>query len=339
MYLARRRINGHTGYFIAQSYSKKDGRMASRDLLALGPHPEKFIVYPGGNSYYIDGAVADSLQARGIEPDIDDIEDLFLPFVRPDIRRITDPLRERAQAMRPARRLSADQQAELHRQLDIFDKRRMHFLRFGRMKQGALGRMPAVLLKNFYRKSRDEIEQAFMRLEQPLKAAELKAYVYVIFDLQRFFTQNFAKTAPQLLDPHQVDACFLEEICRLNRRLFAPGAKDSDLALNAYMQRYLCMFFDNDYPETSPFAETLRQFRNRHRDYRPPPVRPSVSLANAAGIFGVSGESLKKMSARELTRRYRRLARRHHPDRGGSHDKFIQLTAAFQSLIRGKRPL
>ncbi len=337
MYLARRCINGRTGYFIAQSYAR-EGRMASRDLLALGPHPEKFIIYPGGNSYYIDEAVGDGLRARGIEPDIDDLEALFLPFVRADIRRIIDPLRERAHAMRPRRRLSAGQQSELQRQLDIFDKRRVHFIRFGQMNQGTLEGMPAVLLKNFYRKSRDEIEQDFMRLEQPLKASELKAYVYVIFDLQRFFTQNYARTAPQLLDPDEVDACFLKEVCRLNRRLFAPGAQDSDIALNEYMQRYLCMFFDNNYPETSPFAETLRQFMNRHRDYQPP-VRSAVSLTDAAGVFGVPAEILKKMSARELSRRYRRLARRHHPDRGGSHDKFIELNAAFQSLIRGKRSL
>ena len=50
-----------------------------------------------------------------------------------------------------------------------------------------------------------------------LRSFELKTYVYVIFDLQRFFTEMIAKKMPQGLDQNRIDEHFLEEICRLDQ--------------------------------------------------------------------------------------------------------------------------
>ena len=50
-----------------------------------------------------------------------------------------------------------------------------------------------------------------------LKPNELRTYVYVIFDLQRFFTEAIARRMPQGLDQGRLEEHFLAEICRLNR--------------------------------------------------------------------------------------------------------------------------
>ncbi len=39
------------------------------------------------------------------------------------------------------------------------------------------------------------------------------------------------------------------------------------------------------------------------------------------------------MNKRALTRRFRKLARKHHPDKGGNHDKFVELSNAYQALL------
>jgi DnaJ-class molecular chaperone len=42
------------------------------------------------------------------------------------------------------------------------------------------------------------------------------------------------------------------------------------------------------------------------------------------------------MTKRGLTRLYRRMAKKLHPDKGGEHEKFIQLSEAYQELLKGK---
>jgi hypothetical protein len=53
LYLAQKKITGEICYFIRESYPYED-YFLSRDLIDLGPDPGRFIIYPGGNSFYID---------------------------------------------------------------------------------------------------------------------------------------------------------------------------------------------------------------------------------------------------------------------------------------------
>jgi curved DNA-binding protein CbpA len=39
------------------------------------------------------------------------------------------------------------------------------------------------------------------------------------------------------------------------------------------------------------------------------------------------------MDKRTLTRKFRKLARTHHPDKGGNHDRFVELSEAYQALL------
>jgi hypothetical protein len=97
------------------------------------------------------------------------------------------------------------------------------------------------------------------------------------------------------------------------------------------------MFFDFDYEPLSFIDEYIRRFINDHRDYRPPPPKTTVSMDEASNIFGEGKDTLENMNRRELSRLYRRQARRLHPDAGGDSKAFIRLTRAYKSLLRRRK--
>jgi AraC-like DNA-binding protein len=331
VYLARKHIGGKTLFTIRESYRNAGGYL-SRDLFELGAEPAKFIVYPGGNAFYIDAVVEDGIRALGSEPAPEDMEDLFWPFLNPYIRRKLEPFRRQERQSRDRRRRSEpEEDIDAH----IFDRRRIHFLKTGQVDPRALGRVPASLLRPLRNKSRDEIEQGFMEMESILRPREYKTYTYAIFNLQEFFRQRFAKNSPELLDADEVDACFIEELCRLQRDpAFWAGMEAGD-RLSDYLVRYAVMYFDHEYAARSLAEEFLREFINRHRHYRPPPS-VAVRMEEIAAIFGKSREALKKMSRRDLGRLYRRKAQELHPDKGGDHERFVKLNEAYHRLLRAK---
>ena len=126
MYLAQTKIKGETCYCIRESYSYEDNFL-SRDLIDLGPDPARFIIYPGGNSFYIDEFIEDRINELGKKADPDKLEDIFWRFLHPEIRRVLEPFRSREKQHRAGRRKNRPQEdpdARVH----IFDKRRTHFL-------------------------------------------------------------------------------------------------------------------------------------------------------------------------------------------------------------------
>ncbi|MEE4261440.1 MAG: J domain-containing protein [Desulfobacteraceae bacterium] len=333
--MAQKKINGAACYFIRESYPE-EGYFLSRDLIDLGPDPGRFIIYPGGNSFYIDEFIEDRIHKLGIKFDSDALEDIFWPFLRPEIRRALEPFRSREkrhQSNRRKRRPHEDPDARVH----IFDKRRTHFLRFGDPDQRNLSRLPQRMFNLLHNKSRDEIEQMFMGMERELAVREFKTYAYVIFDLQHYFHGSVARNNPQMLDQNKVDDHFIEQVCRLNTDpVFWAGMPSGD-GLNEYLVRYVLMYFDHDYAPGSLMDEYLRQFINSRRDYRPPNRNSTPTLKETSAIFGQTKEELKKMSRKELARQYRQKAQELHPDKGGDPDKFVKLTAAYHELLRTKQ--
>ncbi len=204
------------------------------------------------------------------------------------------------------------------------------------MDQGRIGRISPKLFQVLLNKSRDEIEQYFLESEGILDPSELKSYVYVIFDLQRFSSKLTAKTMPQALDQKKVDEYFIEEICHLNKdRSFWAGMATRP-GLHEYLIRYIIMFFDSEYDQSYFLHDYIKNFIDGKRFYAPPPNKSSVTLDEAITIFGIKKDKLKKMSRRGLTALYRHMAKKHHPDKGGEHDKFIKLTEAYQELLKSK---
>ena len=332
MYLARKLVQGKIHYFIRESYQDKDC-LRSRDLYDLGAHPEHYIRYPGGNSYYIDEVVEEALIGAGITPEIDDLDDIFWNFLEPEIRWKLEPFRRRELMSRSAKRRSQKQtQGPYH----LFDKRRIYYLKCGQIDQCRVGMLPSKMFRLLDNKSRDEIEQTFIEMETILNSSELKSYVYSIFDLQKFFSESFAGSVPYLLDQVKVDEYFLKEICRLNDdRIFWAGMDQRD-QLHEYLVRYAIMFFDFGYEPRSFIEDYIRRFINDRRDYRPPSRMRSVTLGEASSVFKVPKDTLDRMPRSELARLYRRRAQKLHPDKGGDHDTFVKLTQAYHSLLAQK---
>lgn len=334
MYLARHFIRGKPNYSIRQSYQDNENYL-SRELFDLGSNPANYIVYPGGNAFYIDEVVTDRLDALGACPEDDVLEDIFWPFLKPEIRRALQGFRHRGK--RSGGTNVPRQRAASASDYHIFDRRRIYFLRFGRMDQSGLARLPVKLFRRLQKKSRDEIEQQFLEMEIILKPNEYKAYTYVIFNLQRFFSEWFAKQTPQMLDQDKVDEFFMDEICSLNEdTTFWAGMQTGD-HLHYYLARYAVMYFDFDFAPRSFMEDYLRNFINSRRDYRPSFQSSSVTLAEASTVFEKSKNELKQMSRRNLARLYRMRAKILHPDKGGDHETFVRLTRAYHDLLKTKK--
>jgi len=332
VYLAQKIIKKKLHYIIRESY--RDGKyFRSRDLFDLGANPAKYIIYPGGNAYYIDEKVENRLNSLGVAPGFYELDNIFWRFLKPEIKYVLEMFSQRAG--RTERKTSVKEKkgnARFH----LLDKRRIHFLRFGNMDQGRIGRISPKLFQVLLNKSRDEIEQYFIESEGILDPSELKSYVYVIFDLQRFSSKLTAKTMPQALDQKKVDEHFIEEICRLNKDKSFWAGMNTGPDLHEYLIRYIIIFFDNEYGQSYFLHDYIKSFIDGKRFYAPPLKKSSVTLDEAITIFGIKKDTLKKMSRRGLTTLYRRMAKKYHPDKGGEHDKFIKLTEAYQELLKNK---
>ena len=334
MYLARKNIKGVTHYFIRESY-RDGGTFLSRDLIDLGTDPTEYIIYPGGNAFYIDTALEDHLEKLGVTPKGTDLEDIFWRFLEPDIQHALAHFRHREKRSQKEKKSSRNlENAEVP--LHIFDKRRLHYLKFGRMEQGYLWLIPQKLFDILRNKSRDEIEQQFLDMEQQLNIREYKAYAYVIFNIHQFFTESFAKKRPQDLKQSDVDEYIVDEICKLNQDHKFWAGMQTTTSLHEYLIRYLWMYFDYDFAPRSWVEDYLRNFINSRRDYQSPFKGGFVTLKEASSIFGESGAALKKMSRQELVRLFRRKAQELHPDKGGDQEKFVALTEAYHVLLKMK---
>lgn len=280
MYLAKCKRGTIVRFVIRESFSKGGG-FAYRNLLDLGSDPAQWIVYPGGNAYYIHESVEECLQEKGASFSDQELDDLFFPYVRPEIRAKVEWVHRRGQRIRPPDPENRNAGRTSHH---LFDKRRIHFLRCGRMHQGNIGRLPDKMLRVLDHKSRDEIEQLLMRMESRLRPRELKSYVFVIFDLQRHFTSSYARAYPEMLTLEEVDNRFVEDLCRLNRdRKFWNGLPESP-GLQEYLVRYLIMYFDYDWGQSRYLEDLLRSFVDSRRKYRPPPIRAGVHGRGRRGV-------------------------------------------------------
>ena len=335
MYLAQTNINGKIHYSIRESYREGD-QFLSRDLIELGTDPAEYIKYPGGNAFYIDPAIEDRLDVLNVTRQDTNLEDIFWRFLDPEIQRALEHFRHRETLLRKSRK-SREKATKAESPVHIFDKRRLHYLKFGRMEQGYLWLVPQKLFKVLRNKSRDEIEQLFLDMESQLNPRELKAYTYVIFDINRFFNQSFAKKRPQYLEQSDIDDHFIEEICSLNRDLTFWAGMQTASRLHEYLVRYVLMYFDYDFATRSWVEDYIRNFINSRRDYQSPFEADSVTLEEAGAIFGETKDALKTMSRQNLIRIFRRRAQELHPDKGGDSEKFVELTKAYDMLLRTKK--
>lgn len=305
----------------------------SRDLYDLGRAPWDYIIYPGGNSFYIDERVTEQLEEQGFTYDLCELEELFWKFIRNEIRQKLEPFHCRGLRTKHRR---GEKEISGEEKVHVFDKHRMYYLRSGAEDQRRISLLPLRYFKAILNKSRDEIEQYFIQLESCLSPREYKQYTYIIFDLQRYFADSSARLIPQALDQDELDNRFIKNLCRLNRdeRFWAGFHKEE--RLHEYLVRYAVMFFDYEFDGGSAWEEYLQNFINSKRFHNPPAQQVYVEMSEIVEIFGVAGKELQAMNKNDLAKLYRQKAHEHHPDKGGDHDEFVRLTEAYEQLVRMK---
>ena len=131
MYLATNRKNRTASYMIRHSFLDGD-IYKSRDLFDLGKDPARFIVYPGGNGFYIAPEVEDAIEKKGLPVSQDDLEIIFWDFIDPEIKR----------AMGGFRRSGAKQKRPVNGPVHIFDKRRLVYLKSASVDQRNMTAFP-----------------------------------------------------------------------------------------------------------------------------------------------------------------------------------------------------
>ena len=338
MYLRRWRTTSGFHYLLRESYHH-DGLWKHRDLIDLGPDPGEFIEYPGGNGFYFRPDLEDRLQDLAVEYSSEELEQLLLPFMKPHVRRILGLFGENGRRCNSAYTGSNAEQLECQMALHVFDKRRLHYLRCGRIDIGPLDQRVWKCFHVLYHKGRDEIESLFEGMEQRLKPHELRPYLFTAFHVENCFPHNPLRHQPAALDGERVDDYFLEKLCRLNRDpAYFQGIADHDRgSLHPYLARYLILYFDHEFDRRSLWNQYAEDFIQTRRRYRPPKTQPTLSREEALAALQLDDVIFQGMSRRDLIRHFRSRAKQIHPDTGGNHDAFIRLNEAFACLLPGKR--
>ena len=334
MYLAEHSINGRKNYVIRDSqYDPGSNCWQSRDLCDLGRSPWEYIQYPGGNSFYIDERVTDQLDAQDVVYDLCELDELLWRFIRWEIRQKLEPFYCRGLRKKHQK---GDGDTPGEEQFQIFDKRRLYYLRSGVVDQRRISRVPLRTFSALLSKSRDELEQYFLQLEKSLDPKEYKQYVYVIFDLQRRFAGMSAQLIPQTLNQNELDENFIKDLCKLHRDESFWAGFQPQKQLHDYLIRYAVMFFDYEFDGGSAWDEYLQNFINSKRFHSAPAPQANVEMSEIVEIFGVEEKELHAMNKSDLTKLYRQKAHELHPDKGGEHDEFVRLSEVYDQLLRQK---
>lgn len=336
MYLATITRAGTCRYEIRQSFRRgPEGGFDHRTVFDLGPDPTCYLERLSEDICYFAEELEDTVGNMTEKDPTGVLEELLWDFLPAEERYRLGLFRGRGRVR--LSRLSEQERGAIDREVHLFDRRRLYYLRYGAVDQSRINRLNPRLYRPLLNQSRDEREYYFRRLEKELKAQEMKTYVFAIFDLQRFFKESFAATMPEALDQNDIGDYFVEELCRLNGDPhFWPGTGNRT-ALHDHLVRYLVMFFDYGYGRRSLFDDFLREFMGRHRAFQWPEKRPEVSTDEITSIFGTDWQSLQRLSRRELTRLYRSKAKQLHPDSGGEHERFVTLNAAYGALLLKKK--
>ena len=303
----------------------------------LGRYPGDYIEYFGGNSFYFKEELEETLQDKGATYSTDDLEEIFKPFLDPHIRRIIENF-ERPKSRLKQWSTCSDQEILKHQlALHSFDKRRLHYLRCGQVNMGNLDGKPLKFFSVLFEKSRDEIENIIGEKEEILRPNEIRRYLYAALRLQTHFSHLLTRHQPEILDPLQLDHHFLEEICKVNSdETFFKGVEFSDhTSLHPYLVKYVILYFDHTFDPGLAWDEYMQEFKWRHQFYRRP-AAPIMAEKEACQYLGITREELGNMDLKQLTRLYRKLAKKAHPDIGGDEKTFIKIKEAYESLSTKK---
>lgn len=337
MYLRKLRCSDGYRYVIRESYMDADGVWSHRDLVDLGQDPGKQIEYVGGNGYILNPELDKRLQDLSVQYSSEDLEQIFFPFLAPHIQRVIRNFQGHVSLRRRGSRGGAEDAARQNR-LHSFDKRRVHFLRCGRVQIGNLEGRTWKFFHVLVDKSRDEIEHVIEEMEKVLKPHEMQAYLYTSLRLEDYFPGHLLRDYPEGLNRERLDECFMDALCTLNMDgsfFFGSGQRHDATSLHPYLVKYAVYYFDSDRGR-DPWWGRLGEdwFRGGFR--ATPTSRQTMAVEEACSVMGISREELGRLDADGLNRLYREHAKELHPDKGGDKESFIRMKEAFECLISCK---
>ncbi|MGB3225476.1 MAG: hypothetical protein WBB23_21995 [Desulforhopalus sp.] len=338
MYLAKLKNGSKISYQIRQSYQAENRSEEQsydyRIVYELGTNPNLLIKIFEDHIILFDDNLIEAVSACSTGEVETILEQLLWDFLPKETKRRLSIFQSRSkQRFGP---LTENDQEAIARQVHIFDRRRLYYLRYGAVDQSRLSRLHEKCCRPLLGQSRDEREYYLTVEEKALQPGNYLQYVYAIFNLQKYFSESFAPWLPESLAVDEMAEHFLKELCWLNRDpRFWQEEKPTD-SLHAHLIRYLIMFFDYTPSTRSFFDDFARQFMGDHRKFRWPERKSSHSPEKISQIFMVSNEELNGMTREQLNRLYRQKAMQLHPDLGGDHDLFIELTEIYNELLRSK---
>jgi len=336
MYLATLTRGQTKHYEIRQSLPGDDHRYLEYQVVFdLGGDPGRYIERLSDDICYFSAELEERLQQETSEDASLILEELLWNFLPAEEQTRLSIFRHRGKARVSA--LSERERSAIEKDIHLFDRRRLYYLRYGGVDQSRIFRLNPKLYRPLLNKCRDEREFYLLDLEKALQHNELRTYVFAIFDLQRHFAESFSATMPEALNQADIADFFIEEICSLNDDKSFWRTGTGGTSLHDHLIRYMIMFFDHGYGRRSLFDDFVREFMGRHRAFSWPEKKPAVSTGQAEKIFQRKWQKLQKMSRRELTRLYRERAKELHPDSGGNHEQFIELNGAYASLMARKK--
>ncbi len=334
MYLAKIQSGTTTRYQIRQSYEAEENSFNFRIVFDLGDNPGRFIQPFADHVALFDDNVLQAVSAHTGQDSETVLEQLLHDFLPQETQKRLDMFRGRSTYRGGP--LTDAEKNRIAAQIHLFDRRRLYYLRYGAVDQSRLALLHAKSCRPLLGQSRDEREFYFTAEEKALQPGQYLQYVYAIFNLQRYFHQSFAPWLPESLAFDEMAEHFEPELCRLNNDSQFWQKEQIGHALHHHLTRYLFMFFDYTPDQRSFFADFAKSFMAGHRTFRWPERQATRSAEKISEIFAIPYEQLKKMSRTQLSRQYRKKALQLHPDRGGDHDLFIELTAIYNELLQTK---
>lgn len=336
MYLATITRGTEKRYEIRQTIPGSDNRHHHYQLVFnLGNDPRRYIEHLTDDICYFSSELEDRISDHTEQDPTGILEELLWDFLPEEEKHRLEIFRYRGKAQ--VSPLSETDRIAIEKDIHLFDRRRLYYLRYGAVDQSRIFRLNPKLYRPLLRKCRDEREFYFLNLERDLQFNELKTYVFAIFDLQQHFGESFSATMPEALNQIDIADFFIKDICNLNGDKTFWATRSQLSSLHDHLVRYMIMFFDHGYGKRSLFDDFLREFMGRHRAFSWPDKKPTVSTDQVVKTFKKKWPELQKMNRKELTRLYRKRAKELHPDSGGDHEEFIELNAAYASLLTRKK--
>jgi len=338
MYLAREyNSNGEAVFYLRETVEDENGQLVSRELFKLGPDPEEFVEYIDERIFYISPQVEDALSDLNVRYDYEELEEIFWPFIDPEIRETLDNfggIRGRSAGKR--RRRHREMPRREFDRTHTFDRRRLYYLKFVQINMGDAVERPLPIYEILTGKCRDEIENRITFMEFDIRPWEMRGYLYAIFNIAEGFAPKLTRFVPDVQDPDLIDRFFLEELCRLNsdtQWLGDEACEKTAGMLHPYLRKYLFMYFDTYFSNRGYWKPGGRPSGTEGEWHPPAPSGQDDHLK----AIRLSAEEFRKMSVDEFTSYFRKKAMELHPDKGGDHDTFVAFINAYQMLLMRKK--